>query len=64
MDAIVDVEEIFFSILSALFSVPASKTSVTNTYHQSNKKKIKGLVTTPYTIVPNSFRPTFCKRRM
>ena len=40
MDAIVDVEEIFFSILSALFSVPASKTSVTNTYHQSNQKKV------------------------
>ena len=40
MDAIVDVEEIFFSILSALFYVPASKTSVTNTYHQSNQKKV------------------------
>ena len=66
----------FYSSMSlALFSAPASKTPVTNTYYWSNQGKItnefslrkmliEGPVPTPCTIVQHSFRLTFRKGRM
>ena len=52
----------YSSMSSALCSVPASKTAVTNTYHLLNQGKITIIrlkrmpVPTPHTIVQHSFR--------